>query len=93
MKITAEDLERLGVVDEIVPEPMGGAHTDYAGTARAIGEAIRRHLGEISAWGADDRIRRRREKYRRMGAWKGPDGSHPPSPEAPVPAGEVDRSS
>jgi len=87
MKITAEDLERLGVVDEIVPEPMGGAHTDYAATARAIAEAIRRHLGEISPGGADERIRRRREKYRRMGAWKGPEGPV----EAPAqPAGEID---
>jgi acetyl-CoA carboxylase carboxyl transferase subunit alpha len=93
MKITAEDLERLGVVDEIVPEPMGGAHTDYAATAQAIGEAIRRHLGEISAWSADDRIRRRREKYRGMGAWKGPGGTHPASLEAAVHAGEADRSS
>jgi acetyl-CoA carboxylase carboxyl transferase subunit alpha len=74
MKITAEDLERLGVIDEIIPEPMGGAHTDYATTARAIGETIRRHLSEISSWTVDDRIKRRREKYRRMGAWKGPDG-------------------
>jgi acetyl-CoA carboxylase carboxyl transferase subunit alpha len=72
MKITAEDLARLGVVDEVVPEPMGGAHTDYAATARAIGEAIRRHLGELSTDGADDRIRLRREKYRRMGAWSDP---------------------
>jgi acetyl-CoA carboxylase carboxyl transferase subunit alpha len=75
MKITAEDLEGLGVIDEIIPEPMGGAHTDYAATARAIGETIRRHLSEISPWSADDRIRRRREKYRRMGAWKGPDAT------------------
>lgn len=93
MKITAEDLERLGVVDEIVPEPVGGAHTDYAATAQAIGEAIRRHLGEVAAWSPDDRIRRRREKYRQMGAWKGPDGTHPASPGAPVPAGEAHRRS
>jgi len=92
MKITAEDLERLGVVDEIIPEPLGGAHADYASTARAIAEAIRRHLGEISAWSVDDRIRRRREKYRAMGAWKGPEGAHPGSGD-PVPAGEADRRS
>jgi acetyl-CoA carboxylase carboxyl transferase subunit alpha len=73
MKITAQDLERLRIVDEIVPEPMGGAHTDYAATARAISDTIRRHLGEVAGWSVDDRIRRRREKYRGMGAWKGPD--------------------
>jgi acetyl-CoA carboxylase carboxyl transferase subunit alpha len=87
MKITAEDLQRLGVVDEIVPEPLGGAHTDYAATARAIEDAIRRHLGEVSAWGPDERIRRRREKYRAMGAWKGPEAARA---AAAVPAGEVD---
>jgi acetyl-CoA carboxylase carboxyl transferase subunit alpha len=73
MKITAQDLERLRIVDEIVPEPMGGAHTDYAATARAISDTIRRHLGEVAGWSVDDRIRRRREKYRGMGAWKGPE--------------------
>ena len=92
MKITAEDLERLGVVDEIVPEPLGGAHSDYASAARAIAEAIRRHLGEVSAFSVDERIRRRREKFRAMGAWKGPEGSHPASGD-PVPAGEADRRS
>ena len=92
MKITAEDLERLGVVDEIVPEPLGGAHADYASVARAIAEAIRRHLSEIGSWSVDDRIRRRREKYRAMGAWKGPEGSHPATGD-PVPAGEADRRS
>jgi acetyl-CoA carboxylase carboxyl transferase subunit alpha len=62
MKITAADLHELGIVDEIIAEPMGGAHTDYAATARAVEDAIRRHLQEISGWEPDDRIRRRREK-------------------------------
>ncbi len=70
MKITADDLHRLDVVDEIVREPMGGAHTDYAATARALEDALRHHLLEISAWAPDDRIRRRREKFRGMGAWR-----------------------
>jgi len=76
MRITADDLYELGVVDEIVAEPMGGAHTDYASTARAVEDAIRRHLQEVSAWEADDRIRRRREKYRTMGAWQSNEGIH-----------------
>ena len=50
MKITAEDLERLGVVDEIVPEPLGGAHADYASVARAIAEgALEPWAGELAA--------------------------------------------
>jgi acetyl-CoA carboxylase carboxyl transferase subunit alpha len=77
MKITATDLLQLGVVDEIVPEPMGGAHSDWESSAHSISEAIRRHLAEISSWSPDERIRRRREKYRDMGAWKSAEGVHP----------------
>jgi acetyl-CoA carboxylase carboxyl transferase subunit alpha len=69
MKLTADDLFRLGIVDEIVKEPMGGAHTDYAATARALEDVLRRHLVEISAPGPEERIRRRADKYREMGAW------------------------
>ena len=76
MKITARDLYELGVVDEIVVEPMGGAHTDYAATARAVEDAVRRHLAEITAWNSDDRIKRRQEKYRQMGAWQSEAGIH-----------------
>ncbi|MFN2383392.1 MAG: acetyl-CoA carboxylase carboxyltransferase subunit alpha [Gemmatimonadota bacterium] len=77
MKITADDLYRLGVVDEIIPEPRGGAHTDYAGTAAAVATLVRRHLAEISAWDPDDRIRRRIAKYRPLGAWQDASGQHP----------------
>jgi acetyl-CoA carboxylase carboxyl transferase subunit alpha len=76
MKITADDLLSLGVADEIVPEPMGGAHTDWDATARSIDEVLRRHLAEVGAWEPEERIRRRREKYRDMGAWQGSEGVH-----------------
>ena len=76
MKITAPDLLALGVADEIVPEPMGGAHTDWDATAHSIQEVLRRHLAETSAWEPEERIRRRREKYREMGAWKSDLGEH-----------------
>src|SRR5262245_64269316 len=48
LKITAADLKLLNVVDEIVPEPPGGAHADPQGAADAVGEAIERHLRELS---------------------------------------------
>lgn len=83
MRITADDLFELGVIDEIVPEPMGGAHTDPAATARAIEDALRRHLDDLSARGPDERIRQRREKYRRMGAWEGAEGVHEAGRPAP----------
>jgi acetyl-CoA carboxylase carboxyl transferase subunit alpha len=83
MKITADDLFRLGVVDEIVPEPMGGAHTDWDATAATITSAVRRHLAQISAWDSEERVRRRREKYREMGAWKSAEGLHVAGADAP----------
>ncbi|MBW3660737.1 MAG: acetyl-CoA carboxylase carboxyltransferase subunit alpha [Gemmatimonadetes bacterium] len=85
MKITATDLLELGVIDEIVTEPMGGAHTDPASTARAIEDVLRRHLREISAWSVDERIRRRRGKYREMGAWRSEAGVHPAGSRAREP--------
>ena len=76
MKLTADDLYRLGIVDEIVKEPMGGAHTDYAATARALEDVLRRHLREISDPDPERRIRRRADKYRDMGAWTDGDLVH-----------------
>ena len=76
MKLTADDLYRLGIVDEIVKEPMGGAHTDYAATARALEDVLRRHLREISDPDPERRIRRRSDKYRDMGAWTDGDLVH-----------------
>src|SRR5436190_808896 len=48
MKMTAPDLQRLGIVDEVVPESPGGAHRDFDATARNLGTALRRHLGELA---------------------------------------------
>jgi acetyl-CoA carboxylase carboxyl transferase subunit alpha len=72
MKLTAGDLLELGVVDEILPEPVGGAHVDWAESARTLGDALRRHLGELSAKSPQDLVRERLEKYRRMGRWQEP---------------------
>ena len=57
----------LGVVDAIVPEPEGGAHTDPDEAASLLQSAIVEALGEIDALDSDERRRRRREKYRVMG--------------------------
>lgn len=57
----------LGVVDAIVPEPEGGAHTDPDAAAKLLQQAILEALDEISSLEPDDRRRRRREKYRLMG--------------------------
>src|SRR3954468_19227716 len=69
MKMTATDLERLGIVDEIVPEAPGGAHRDHALTARNLGDAIRQHLAELILMPPETLLNRRYAKFRRMGAF------------------------
>lgn len=69
LKVTAPDLEELGVIDEIVPEPATGAHTRPAETARAVESALARHLDELSEMDPEELVGRRREKYYEMGEW------------------------
>lgn len=64
MRITAQDLATLGFCDEIVPEPVGGAHRDRAAAARAVAEALERSLGELAGLPAEVLLERRYEKYR-----------------------------
>jgi len=67
LKITAPDLLGLGLVDEIIKEPIGGAHQDYDGAARLMDLAITRHLGELMALASADRLAGRYDKFRAMG--------------------------
>ena len=70
LKITASDLVGLGVVDEVIPEPTGGAHNDPAATAEAVREALVRNVAELSALSVEDRRARRWEKFEAMGSWR-----------------------
>lgn len=67
MKITSQDLKGLGVIDEIIPEPAGGAQTDPAAAAQAVGEAVSRALDELSALSTEDLLAGRYGKFRAMG--------------------------
>ena len=67
LKITAPDLLAMNVIDEIVPEPVGGAHQDHAAATAFIDEAIARHLAEVSAMTSADRLERRYQKFRSIG--------------------------
>jgi acetyl-CoA carboxylase carboxyl transferase subunit alpha len=67
MKITAEDLMRFGVIDEIVPEPVGGAHRDPAAAIAATGTAIGNALAGLSGLDRDAVRRERREKFLNIG--------------------------
>lgn len=69
MKITAPDLVRLGVVDEIIAEAPGGAHRDFDVTAQNLVEAIVRHLTELLPFPSQKLKDMRYQKYRRMGAF------------------------
>jgi acetyl-CoA carboxylase carboxyl transferase subunit alpha len=66
MKITAQDQQALGVVDRIVPEPLGGAHRDPELAIRNLKEAIVEELKGCSALGGDELLRQRRAKYLAM---------------------------
>ena len=69
LKLTAQDLKRFGIVDEIVAEPPGGAHNDWDQTTSALSRALSRHLEEISALDPEDRIDSRHEKFRKIGEY------------------------
>jgi len=67
LKLTARDLHGLGLVDEIVPEPVGGAQNDYGLAADAAGAAVRRHLSALTAIPIARLLQERYERYRRIG--------------------------
>jgi len=67
LKITAPDLLGLGIIDEIVPEPPGGAQTDPAAAAALVDAVLRRTLAEVSALPSEVRLARRYAKFRDMG--------------------------
>jgi acetyl-CoA carboxylase carboxyl transferase subunit alpha len=69
LRITAQDLYELRVIDEIVPEPPGGAHANHEETAQTLQQALMRHLEELRKYKPDKLVRRRREKYLRMGQY------------------------
>lgn len=70
LKLTAPDLLELGVVDGVVPEPLGGAHTDPKATCQQVGDVIERALDELSEMDADALIEDRYRKFRALGAFE-----------------------
>lgn len=67
LKITAKDLLRFKIIDEIIPEPPGGAHTNAEAAAENLKAHCLKHLGELLALAVPDRLKRRYEKFRAMG--------------------------
>jgi len=67
LKLTAEDLMKQGIIDAIVPEPLGGAHRDADAAATALDKAVSGALEELSGLSPDDLVAQRLEKFSRMG--------------------------
>jgi len=69
LKLTAADLSRLGVIDEIVKEPLGGAHRNPQRMAETLKEVIERHLKELEKMNEEELLTLRYEKFRKMGTF------------------------
>ncbi|MFO0228717.1 acetyl-CoA carboxylase carboxyltransferase subunit alpha [Gemmatimonas sp.] len=67
LRITATDLLELRIIDEVVKEPAGGAHSDHLTTAKSLRDALVRNIEELRRLKPDKLVRRRREKFLRMG--------------------------
>jgi|CXWL01.1.fsa_nt_gi acetyl-CoA carboxylase carboxyl transferase subunit alpha len=70
MKITAPDLLELGVVDDIIPEPLGGAHTDPREAARRVGDVIARALAELETLSPEELVEQRYDRFRAIGFYE-----------------------
>jgi acetyl-CoA carboxylase carboxyl transferase subunit alpha len=67
LNMTADDLQKLGITDQVIPEPLGGAHRDPMLSCDTVKKAIEAHLSELLELSTEDLLKRRYEKYRRIG--------------------------
>jgi acetyl-CoA carboxylase carboxyl transferase subunit alpha len=70
LKVDADDLEKLGAVDEVIPEPLGGAHNDPAKAAGALKYAIQKHMNDLRALDMDMLLETRYQRYRHIGTYE-----------------------
>lgn len=82
LKITAKDLLNLGVIDDIVPEPLGGAHREPKAVCALVGKALTNQLFDLTDLSAEQLLTRREQKYRKIGAV---DGLSPAKPHETSP--------
>jgi acetyl-CoA carboxylase carboxyl transferase subunit alpha len=68
LKMTPDDLKGFGIIDEIIQEPLGGAHRDAQATGGALGDRLRHHLDELLGMAHDELIEARYNKFRIIGA-------------------------
>jgi acetyl-CoA carboxylase carboxyl transferase subunit alpha len=70
LKVDAEDLEKLGAIDEVVAEPLGGAHNDPAQAAATLKYSIQKHLNDLRALDEESLLQTRHERYRHIGTYE-----------------------
>lgn len=70
LKLTAKDLFELGIIDEIIPEPLGGAHSDWEKTFEIMKNVIEKNLKELKTIKVEELVEIRYKKYRKIGFWK-----------------------
>ncbi|HEY1110658.1 MAG TPA: acetyl-CoA carboxylase carboxyltransferase subunit alpha [Opitutaceae bacterium] len=70
LKLSADHLERLGVVDEVIPEPLGGAHNDLAQSAEALKYVLQKHLNDLRGLSSNKLLDLRYERYRHLGVYE-----------------------
>ncbi len=67
LKLTARDLKQHGIVDEVLPEPLGGAHKEPKNAIREVGDALNRVISGLAEADPDALVQARHERYRRIG--------------------------
>ncbi|HLQ70981.1 MAG TPA: acetyl-CoA carboxylase carboxyl transferase subunit alpha, partial [Bacillota bacterium] len=70
MQITSYDLKKLGVIDSIIPEPLGGAHRNMKKQAENVKMTIESSLAELTALSSEELLERRWEKYKKIGEFR-----------------------
>ena len=71
MKLVAPDLKELGLIDDVIPEPAGGAHHGHESTAAAFQEVVLKHLAELTPLATGELLEKRYQKFRQFGEWQG----------------------
>jgi acetyl-CoA carboxylase carboxyl transferase subunit alpha len=71
LQLTSRSLKSFGIIDEVVPEPTGGAHSNHKETAENLRASIVRHLEELSGLHVDELLKKRYEKFRKIGVYSG----------------------
>jgi acetyl-CoA carboxylase carboxyl transferase subunit alpha len=76
LKVEAKDLEKLGVIDEVIPEPLGGAHNDPPQAAAALKYSLHKHLNDLRALDTEKLLQTRYERFRHIGTYEEAGGVH-----------------